>query len=175
MIWLVPLKLFTEWGTVHSRFVRVMCSNRRYPHYEKIGSEVKPGKSWFTSCSRAGLSEWHGEISHLHYLYCLISPCISFIYFLNPVDSWICVSYLCKPQIFCSSFYYTHYLFIFHELSVIMGLMFLLDYTFHEGRSHVHLMTCYGSSIKVVHGTVFLSSSVPSIDAGVYFPVFKIL
>lgn len=116
----------------------VLCSKWRYLRYEETGTETNPGKSWLTSHSRAGLLEWDGEINHLHYLYYLISLCISFICFLNPVYRWIRVSYLCKPQLFCTSFYKTHYIWIFHGLLVIMGLMFLPDYTFHEGRGHVH-------------------------------------
>lgn len=82
----------------------------RYSHVEKIGTEANPGKSWFTFYSRAEFPKWDGEINYLNYLYCLISLCISFICFLNPVYSWVCWSYLCKPRIYCSSFYNTHYL-----------------------------------------------------------------
>lgn len=134
----------TIWSWVHPELYivacyRVLCRKRRYLHGEEIGTEANPGKNWLTTHSRARLPEWDGEISHLHYLYCLISLCISFICFLTPVYSWICVSYLCKPQLFCTSFYKTHCIWIFHGSLVIIGLMFLPDYTFHAGRGHVHL------------------------------------
>lgn len=152
----------------------VSCSKQRYLHDEETGTEANPGKSWFTSHSRAGLPEWDGEINHLNYLYYLISLCIAFICFLNPAYSWICVSYLCKPQLFCTSFNKTHYIWIFHGLLVIMGLMFLSDYTFHEvGAMSLHLITCCGPSTNAAPGTVFLSGSIPNVDTAFHSSAFK--
>lgn len=111
-----------------SGLLRALGSNSMM---RKIGTEAKQGKSWFTSHFRTGLPEWGSEINHLHYLYCLISLCISFIYFLNPVYSWICVSSI-QPQIFCTSFYNIHHVWIFHGLLRTVGLMFLSDYAFCE-------------------------------------------
>ena len=50
-------------------------------HYGKIRSEANP----------AGFPEWDGEINRLHYLYCLLSLCISHLLPESCVQLNLCV------------------------------------------------------------------------------------
>lgn len=144
--------------TVYEGLLRIICNNR---YYTMRKSELKLILQQRADLHPTLVLPWVGWWNKSIALFILLN--FSLHLHLLP-EFWVqleFVSFLCKPQILCTSFYNTHYLWIFHGLFVIMSLMFMVDYTFHEGRG---MSTCCSSEPNTVPDSVLPGSSLSNTD-----------